>query len=118
MSDAARKSMAGTSVRARPATTQLGGARSIEAKASRIVPRAMQRPPGAWIKHRMKDDWLKMYDKFGRILRVETVIKDPYEFRVRRKRERNGEHRLVWCPMNKSVANLHHVERVAPAANQ
>ena len=50
--------------------------------------------------------------------RVETVINDPYEFRVRRKRERNGEHRMVWCPMNKSVANLHHVERVARAANQ
>ena len=50
--------------------------------------------------------------------RVETVINDPYEFRVRRKRERNGEHRMVWCPMNKNVANLHHVERVARAANQ
>ena len=59
-----------------------------------------------------------MYDKFGRILRVETVINDPYEFRVRCKRERNGEHRMVWCPMNKSVANLHHVERVARAGNQ
>jgi hypothetical protein len=66
----------------------------------------------------MKNNWLKMYDKFGRILRVETVINDPYEFRVRRKRERNGEHRMVWCPRNKSVANLHHVERVARAANQ
>jgi hypothetical protein len=77
-----------------------------------------QRLPGARIKHRMKNNWLKMYDKFGRILRVETVINDPYEFRVRRKRERNGKHRMVWCPMNKSVANLHHVERVARAANQ
>ena len=32
------------------------------------------RAPGARIKHRMKDNWLKMYDKFGQILRVETVI--------------------------------------------
>ena len=76
------------------------------------------RLPGARIKHQMKNNWLKMYDKFGRILRVETVINDPSEFRVRRKRERNGEHRMVWCPMNKNVANLHHVERVARAANQ
>lgn len=57
-----------------------------------------QRLAGARIKHRMKNNWLKMYDKFGRILRVETVINDPYEFRVRRKRERNGEHRMVWSP--------------------
>jgi hypothetical protein len=76
------------------------------------------RLPGARIKHRMKDNWLKMYDKFGQVLRVETVINDPTEFRVRRRRERDGEHRMVWCPMNKSVANMHHVERVARAANQ
>ena len=75
------------------------------------------RHPGARIKHRMKDNWLKMYDKFGQILRVETVINDPREFRVRRKRLRKGEYRMVWCPMNKSVSNLRHVERVARAAN-
>jgi hypothetical protein len=36
-----------------------------------------QRLPGARIKRRMKDNWLKTYDKFGRNLRVETVINDP-----------------------------------------
>jgi hypothetical protein len=35
----------------------------------------------------MKDNWLKMYDKFGQVLRVETVINDPREFRVRRRRQ-------------------------------
>ncbi|HEY3788610.1 MAG TPA: hypothetical protein VGL71_07135, partial [Urbifossiella sp.] len=29
---------------------------------------------GTRIKHRMTRNWLKMYDKFSRILRVETVI--------------------------------------------
>jgi hypothetical protein len=60
-----------------------------------------KRWPGASTKHHMKDNWLKMYDKFGQILRIETVINDSYEFRVRRKRERNGQHQMVWCPMNK-----------------
>ena len=32
---------------------------------------------GTRIKHRMKSNWLKMYDKFGLILRVETVINSP-----------------------------------------
>ena len=27
----------------------------------------------------MKRNWLKMYDKFGRILRIETVINSPKE---------------------------------------
>jgi hypothetical protein len=33
---------------------------------------------------RCAGNWLKMYDKFGRILRVETVIDQPRGFRVRR----------------------------------
>jgi hypothetical protein len=76
------------------------------------------RLPGARIKHRVKNNWLKMYDKFGLILRVETVINDPREFRVRRRRERDGSHQMMWCPMNKGVANLPSYQQVARAANQ
>lgn len=32
---------------------------------------------GARIKHRVKQNWIKMYDKTGLVLRVETVINDP-----------------------------------------
>lgn len=76
-----------------------------------------QRQPGARVKHRVKENWLKMYDKFGLMLRVETVINQPREFRVRRKRERKGRRQMVWCPMNKGVANLPSYQRVAAAAN-
>jgi hypothetical protein len=48
------------------------------------------RHPGARVKHWVKENWLKMYDKFGLILRVETVINQPREFRVRRRRERSS----------------------------
>jgi len=47
-------------------------------------------PKGRWpvarIKHRMKNNWLKMHEKFGRVMRIETVINNPREFRVRRSR--------------------------------
>lgn len=76
------------------------------------------RHPGARIKHRMKDNWLKMYDKFGQLLRVETVINNPREFKVRRRREREGRKKMVWCPMNKGVTNLASYQRVARAANE
>src|SRR5262249_39441726 len=33
--------------------------------------------PGARVKHRVKNNWLKMYDKFGQVLRIETVINNP-----------------------------------------
>src|SRR5262249_41781483 len=54
--------------------------------------------PGARIKHRTKNNWLKMYDKFGLVLRIETVINDPREFRVRRSRVRASRREMVWCP--------------------
>src|SRR5688572_23787912 len=76
------------------------------------------RHPGARVKHRMKDNWLKMYDKFGQILRVETVINQPREFRVRREAVRKGESQMVWAPMNKGVKNLPDYERHALAANE
>lgn len=76
------------------------------------------RLPGARIKHRVKNNWLKMYDKFCRILRVETVVNQPREFRVRRFRMRQGRQRMTWCPMNKGVANFYRYHHVARAANQ
>jgi len=75
------------------------------------------RLPGARVKHRVKDNWLKMYDKFGQILRIETVINQPREFRVRRCRTRNGRRQMVWCPMNKGVANLYQYQRIGRTAN-
>ncbi len=74
--------------------------------------------PGARIKHQMKNNWLKMYDKFGVVLRIETVINNPREFRVRRLRTRAGRPEMVWCPLNKGVCNLYRYREVALAANQ
>jgi hypothetical protein len=50
---------------------------------------------GTRIKHRMKTNWLKMYDKFGLVLRIETVINDPREFRVRWLRTREGRREMA-----------------------
>ena len=74
--------------------------------------------PGARIKHRMKNNWLKMYDKFALVLGIETVINNPREFRVRRLRIRDGRRQMVWCPMNKGVINLYRYREVSLAANE
>ncbi len=73
--------------------------------------------PGARIKHRVKNNWLKMYDKFGQVLRIETVINNPREFKVRRRVERKGQKQMAWCPMNKGVTNFYRYHEVARAAN-
>jgi hypothetical protein len=76
-----------------------------------------QRWPGTRIKHRMKGNWLKMYDKFGVILRIETVINQPREFHVRRQCTRKGVTQMAWCPMNKGVSNFYRYHDVARASN-
>src|SRR5262249_13557301 len=51
-------------------------------------------------------------------LRIETVINNPREFRVRRRKQRQGRWQMVWCPMNKGVSNFYHYQEVAQAANR
>jgi hypothetical protein len=74
---------------------------------------------GTRIKHRMRSNWLKMYDKFGVILRVETVINSPKEFWVyRTRRHRDGTSSAGYYPMTKSVASLVDDQAQALACNR
>jgi hypothetical protein len=59
------------------------------------------RLPGRRVKHRMKGNWIKMYDKFGSVLRIETVINQPAEFRVRRRVRRKDKRVTEWVPIRK-----------------
>jgi hypothetical protein len=77
-----------------------------------------KRWPGARIKHRMKDNCIKMYDKYGCVLRVETVINHPYEFRIRRRGIRRGQPVTDWFPMAKRVSNLPRYAEVSLQANR
>ena len=77
-----------------------------------------KRWPGARVKHRMKGNWIKMYDKHGCVLRIETVINHPYEFRVRRKGKRHGLWVTAWYPMAKRVSNLYRYAEVGRSANR
>jgi len=76
----------------------------------------LKRIPGARIKHRVKENWLKMYDKDGSVLRVEMVINNPEEFKVRKKVSRKNKRVLEWVAMRKGVAYLRQERRRYPAA--
>jgi len=74
---------------------------------------------GTRIKHRMTRNWLKMYDKFSRILRVETVINRPQEFFVHRTRfHRDGRSSQGFFPMTKDTGSLLHYQEQAMACNR
>jgi len=77
-----------------------------------------KRWPGARVRHRMKENGIKMYDKHGCVLRVETTINRPYEFKVRRRGVRKGKSVIDWFPMAKGVANLYRYAEVSLAANR
>jgi hypothetical protein len=83
------------------------------ALAAEVTSDARRRPEGWRVKHRMARNSIKVYDKAS-VLRVETTINDPTQFRVLR--VKNG--RRVWCPMRKGVANLHRYYQVGRAANE
>ena len=76
-----------------------------------------RRIPGARIKHRVKENWLKMYDKDGSVLRVEMVINNPEEFKVRKKVSRKNKRVLEWVSMRKGVAYLFRYREVSQQAN-
>lgn len=82
-----------------------------------VLTDAKRRCQGRRVKHRVKGNWIKMYDKFGRVLRVETVINQPGEFRVRRWGTRNKVRQLGWFPLRKGVANFARYAEICRAAN-
>jgi hypothetical protein len=83
-----------------------------------VLGRFVRRWPGARIKHSMKRNWIKMYNKEGRVLRIETVINQPREFKIRRKGIRNGNEVTGWFPMAKRVANMERYAEVSLTANK
>lgn len=83
-----------------------------------VQTRRGRRVEGASVKHRLGANWLKMYDKLGRVLRIETVVNDPTGFRVRRWRTRpDGGRELAWQPLRKGVAWLWRYAEISRTAN-
>jgi hypothetical protein len=53
------------------------------------------------VRHRLAGNWVKVYDKAS-VLRVETVINNPREFRiVRLVTNEAGRRERRWCEMKK-----------------
>jgi hypothetical protein len=81
-----------------------------------VVSDTRRRPQGIRVKHRMKKNFIKMYDKYS-VLRVETIINDPYEFKTYKEVKRKGKSQMEWVPMGKSVANIYRYAEVSKASN-
>ena len=76
------------------------------------------RPEGTRVKHRLNHNTLKMYDKQGLILRVETTINDAHDFKVYRRAEGDPSSELRWRPLRKGVADVRRRAKLSQAANE
>ena len=82
-----------------------------------IISDMKHRPEGIRVKHTLKGNSIKLYDKQGRMIRVETTINHPEEFKVYRHSERDPQGELAWRELRRGVADLHRRAEVSKAAN-
>ena len=83
-----------------------------------VVSDVRERSEGVRVKHRIRNNSVKMYDK-GSVLRVETTINDPHDLRVYRPKEGDAEDApKQWRYMRKGVADLHRRAQVCQKANE
>jgi len=86
--------------------------------AAEVVSRLRKRPEGIRIKHRVGSNHIKLYDKEGSNLRVETTINNPRDFKVLRRKAGDDQGEMAWRPLRKGVADLHRRAQVSEAANR
>lgn len=77
-----------------------------------------RRPEGVRVKHSVNRNSVKMYDKHGSILRVETTINNTREFKVFRHPEDKPHRKASWQKMRKGTADMHRRAQVSQACNQ
>jgi hypothetical protein len=73
------------------------------------------RAEGVRVKHRLGSNSVKMYNKQGSVLRVETTLNDVRELKAPRRR---ADGSVRWMQMRKGVADARRRAEVSDAANQ
>jgi hypothetical protein len=86
-----------------------------------IVSDMKHRPEGIRVKHSLEGNSIKLYDKQGSVLRVETTLCRPQEFRVWRRAESGGRTRSkgkAWRILRRAVADMDRRAEVCRASNE
>ena len=82
-----------------------------------VTSKYRRRIEGLCVKHWVEENSIKMYDKQGSVLRIETTINNPKRFRVYRPVEREGQRVKKWAPLRKGIADLERRVALSRAAN-
>lgn len=81
--------------------------------AGEVISDLRKRPEGVCIKHRVNRNSIKMYDKAGSVLRVETTLNNMRD--LQSPRTINGK--KVWKRMRKGVADMPRRAQISQASN-
>lgn len=73
---------------------------------------------GICVKHHVLENQLKMYDKFGLVLRLENLLRNVRDFKVYRTLENDPAGPLAYRRMRKGVADLHQRAEVSRKINE
>lgn len=82
-----------------------------------VITDLRERPEGLRIKHRVDANSVKLYDKQGSVLRAETTMNRPADFKVFRAKEGDPKGAAAWRPLRQGVADLHRRAQVSQAVN-
>jgi hypothetical protein len=83
-----------------------------------VVSDVAARPEGMRVKHRLKANSIKMYDKQGSVLRVETTINDARDLKCFRAAEGSPTGPRSFRPLRKGVADLARRAQLCNASNR
>jgi len=83
-----------------------------------LTSRFKNRPEGVRVKHWVKGNSIKMYDKAERLLRVETTLADPKPFKVYRALSGDPGGKKAWRQLRKGVADIHRRCEISQRANE
>jgi hypothetical protein len=83
-----------------------------------VVSHYGQRPEGVRLKHELNTNSVKVYDKEGSVLRVETTVNNARDFKVYRAERKGPDGLGSWQRMRKGVADLHRRAKISQACNE
>jgi hypothetical protein len=83
-----------------------------------LVTSFKDRPEGVRVKHWVRGNSVKMYDKAGSVLRVETTIARTNDFKVLRPRADVPGARQEWKPLRKGIRDLHRRAQLSQRSNE
>jgi hypothetical protein len=85
-------------------------------KSGEVKSSLQRRFEGVRIKHWLHENSIKIYDKQGSVLRIETTINNPKRFQVRRRLKRQSK--FQWLPLRKGIADIRRRVQLSRAANE